>query len=604
MEDISIFADKLVSTAGIPAVANCMKSNDFATRSSNIDKLAATLKLSVPPSKPIEASIRKNTSKRINVSGLKQEPVSAANFALQEGFFFCEDGSEAKACDNIKHGACGVALVDPVDAAPWIRQSMSITQDELALLVLGACPIESSECSRLDVPAITEQQAPVLLNCCLHQLGRKKVEFRRPVDISVSVEESCVVAITVFRDEVEAEFWEALIQSPVRAVFELVKTMSVQLETKSSPWGRTWRDLSGKCSATVASSLQFHIRIARSKIIDVLNISGQRGIYVAVKTEEKKADPQFAVLWLDLPLAELKVVAASNKKSLGLVRISRGSGAKTSRGIRFRTGDLQEVAKVLKPSAAAPMTVQIKFTAKLAPTPLGATYDTIKMLIETKKWQARPIKPLGAQAWLLGFEEKIDESWISWNEKMLLLSWDVQKKQKDVQTVLAGQQNLNFKPKQPMKLTDDDPWANYIKKNGVSAITGSNAAASNHVVRACEGPIEERFKEQDAKINELHSSVLDMTRRLESAEEGRSEFKKQVDAQFSEVQGQVKSQVDSLSKHFDATLERAMRRQDTQLENSFSELKALILNKPMPAKKAKTEKPKKQDDDDEDGDGL
>lgn len=604
LEDISIFADKLISTAGIPAIANCMKSNDFATRSSNIDKLAATMKLSVPPSKPIEANIRKNTTKRINSSGLKQEHVSASNFILQEGFFFCEDGSEAKLCDNIKHGSCGVALVDPVDAAPWIRQTVSITQDELALLVLGACPTQGPECVRLDVPALTEHQAPVLLSCCLHQLGRKKVEFRRPSDITVSVEESCVVAITVFRDEVEAEFWDALIQAPVRSVFDVIKNMSVQLETKSSPWGRTWRDQNGKCSATVATSLQFHIRIASSKVVDVLNISGHRGIYAAVKTEEKKADPQFAVLWLDLPLSELKVVAASDKKSLGLVRISRGTGAKTSRGIRFRTGDLQEAAKVLKPSAAAPVTVQIKFTAKLAPTPLGATYDTIKALIESKKWQARPIKPLGAQAWLLGFAEKSKENWISWNEKMLLLSWDNEMKQKNVQAVLAGQQNLKVTAKQQVRTNDEDPWANYIKKNGVTSMGGSNATAANQVVRACEGPIEERFKEQDAKISELHSTMVDMSRRLESAEESRSEFKKQVDTQFLEVQGQVKHQVDSLSKHFDATLERAMRRQDTQLENSFSELKALILNKPLPAKKARTEKPKKPDDDEQEGDGL
>ena len=93
------------------------------------------MKLSVPSSKPIEANIRKNTAKKVNASGLKQEHVCAANFMLQKGFFFCEDGSEAKPCENIKHGTCGIALVDPGDAAPWIRQAVSITQDELALLV-------------------------------------------------------------------------------------------------------------------------------------------------------------------------------------------------------------------------------------------------------------------------------------------------------------------------------------------------------------------------------------------------------------------------------------------------------------------------------------
>ena len=68
--------------------------------------------------------------------------------------------------------------------------------------------------------------------------------------------------------------------------------------------------------------------------------------------------------------------------------------------------------------------------------------------------------------------------------------------------------------------------------------------------------------------------------------------------------GKSRTRVDSLSKHFDATLERAMRRQDSQLEGSFAELKALILNKPLPAKKAKTEKPKRQGEDDDGDEGL
>ena len=604
IDDISAFVDKLISVAGVPAVANCLKSKDLATRMSNIDKLASAMKLSVPPSKPIEANIRKSTAKKVNSFALKQEFVSASSFSLQEGFFFCEDGSKAVTCENIKHGSCGVALVDPVDAAPWIRQDVSITQDELGLLVLGACPVSGSQCQRLDVPALTEQKAPVLLSCCFHQLGRKKIEFRRPLDISVTVEETCVLAITAFKDEMDPEAWNEVVQSPVRSIFDTIRSLSVQIDTKSPPWGRTWRDQNGKCLASVAASVQFHVRAASSKVSEILNISGLKGIYIAAKTEEKKADPQFSVLWMDMPLSDLKVAAASNKSSLGLVRVSKGSGFKVSRGIRFRTDDLQEAAKVLKPAASIPVSIQIKFTAKLAPTPLGVTFETVKELIETKKWKARPIKPLGAQAWLLGFAEKIEESWISWNEKMLLLSWDSEKKDKGVQMVLAGQQNLMLAPKSQPKGNDDDPWANYIRKNGSSPAAGANPSVPGQTIRQCEGPIEQRFKEQDNKINELKSTMSDMSRRLESAEQGRTEFKAEVAAQFTEVQGQFKSQVDTLSKHFDSTLERAMRRQDTQLENSFAELKALILNKPLPAKKAKIEKPKKAGEDDNEDDGF
>ena len=79
-------------------------------------------------------------------------------------------------------------------------------------------------------------------------------------------------------------------------------------------------------------------------------------------------------------------------------------------------------AKILKPTANAPVGIQVKHTARLAPTPLGATFDTIKELIDLKKWQARPIKSVGPQAWIIGLSEKGDENWISWNERMLLLT--------------------------------------------------------------------------------------------------------------------------------------------------------------------------------------
>ena len=113
------------------------------------------------------------------------------------------------------------------------------------------------------------------------------------------------------------------------------------------------------------------------------------------------------------------------------------------------------------------------------------------------------------------------------------------------------------------------------------------------VSRACQGPIEERFSTQDARIDELRSTVADMSKR----EEGTAEFRKGVESQFAEVRDHVKHQVQDLTNQFEKTLDRAMRRQDTQLEPSFSELKALILNKPVPSKKAKTEKPTKMGDD-------
>eukprot|EP00435_Cladocopium_sp_Y103_P020001 s186_g4.t2 len=601
-DDTGIFVEKCIQLAGIPAISQALKPRDVATRTANLTKLASSLRLSMPKLKSIEEQVKKQTAKKVTKVGLSQNHVTAMNFQIQQGFFQNQDGTPCLTCETLEHGATGVALVDPSDAIPWLKQSVSISQDELAMLVLGKCPADSSECKRLEVPAITDQQKPVLLSCCMHQLGKNPVVFKQPEDVSVSIEQSTILALTAFRDEVDDETWQKVVSHPVRSVFEILKGQGYVIETKSPPWGRTWRDAKGVCDPKVSTSLQFHVRIASNKATELLKLSGRAGIYASVKTEDRRTDASYGILWLDSPLPELKVAAASHKDSLGLVKVVRGGGSKISRGIRFKTSDLAEATKLLKPSASLNQPVQVNFTARIAPTPVGATFESVKDLLTQKSWKARPIKPIGADTWLVGFEIKPDESWFSWNGKMVLLSWEPEPKKRFVKTVIAGSLGSFHQSKAPTEQHDDDPWAAWRKNQGI--MPSNDAPASSTVVRKCEGPIEQRFSEQDTQIKELKESMAKISERIDQSDAHRVEFSKKVEVQFEHVQTKVKDQMDTMPKHFDATLERALRRQDAQLENSFSELKALIMNKAVPAKKAKIEKPKKSEDGENEDDSM
>eukprot|EP00435_Cladocopium_sp_Y103_P007880 s727_g2.t1 len=571
-DDTSVFVDKCIQLAGIPAISQALKPRDLATRTSNLTKLSNSLRLSMPKLKSDEEHIRKQTAKKVAKIGLSQGRVAASNFQIQHGFFYNQDGTPCSTCESLEHGATGVALVDPSEAIPWLKQSVSLSQDELAMLILGKCPVESSECQRLEVPAITDQKKPVLLACCMHQLGKNEVIFKQPDDVSVSIEQSTIIALTAFRDEIEDETWSRIVSHP------------------------------GVCDPKVSSSLQFHVRIATNKATDLLKLSGRVGIYASVKTEDRRTDASYGILWLDMPLPELKVAAASHKNSLGLIKVTRGPGNRVSRGIRFKSTDLAEATKQLKPSASLNQPVQVNFTARIAPTPVGATFESVKDLVTQKAWKARPIKPIGSDTWLLGFETKTDESWFSWNGKMVLLSWEPEPKKRFVKPVIAGSLGGLASAKVSPNSVDEDPWAAWRKNKGLPSNT--DAQASNPTVRKCEGPIEQRFSVQDGQIKELKDSLAKINQRIDQSEAHTQEFTKKVESQFESVQTKVKDQMDTMSKHFDATLDRALRRQDSQLENSFAELKALIMNKATPAKKAKIEKPKKQEGEDDDEDGM
>lgn len=121
---------------------------------------------------------------------------------------------------------------------------------------------------------------------------------------------------------------------------------------------------------------------------------------------------------------------------------------------------------------------------------------------------------------------------------------------------------------------------------------------SNAIARAPPGPIEERFKIQDQQISELKSSIQAMSSRIDQQESQNEQFKCEVRKDLTEVKHEVANQCRS----FEETLHRSLRRQDQNLTEAFSELKALFLEKPLPNKKAKATPPAGQEDEDEMGD--
>ena len=137
----------------------------------------------------------------------------------------------------------------------------------------------------------------------------------------------------------------------------------------------------------------------------------------------------------------------------------------------------------------------------------------------------------------------------------------------------------------------EDPWANWIKSHGAAAQSSSAALTAPSSTRAREGPIKQCFQKQDEQIAELRESVRELNCRLEESDKSNEAFKADIKNQIAEVRQDVKTQTEAMSMQFEQTLEKAMQRQDTQFERSFAELRSNMLNKPLPAKKAKIQPP-------------
>ena len=101
-----------------------------------------------------------------------------------------QDDSNSDQIDAIQAGCSSVCLMSPQEAIPWVQSDKTLSQDELAVLVLGQCPaVDKKACRRITTPAFDVHDKPILLSTCLHNVGNKEVkisEQSKAADIVVS----------------------------------------------------------------------------------------------------------------------------------------------------------------------------------------------------------------------------------------------------------------------------------------------------------------------------------------------------------------------------------------------------------------------------------
>lgn len=261
-----------------------------------------------------------------------------------------------------------------------------------------------------------------------------------------------------------------------------------------------------------------------------------------------------------------------------------------------------------------PKHVQVQHVAKLAPTPVGVSLEELKEWIEKVGLPARPIKPLHHKAWLLGFSKQVDELWYTWNSQVMLLTFMPNKSFEQKRHVVAGFVPVKEHSVAPTKEGPfTDAWAEYRQKHGMSMPGGVNQAtaagtntpvATTAVPRTTQGPIEERFKQQDLQIDSLKQVVTDLRQTVEQTQKSQSEFHQTVDKKMQGLQQDMQTQMQKMGETFEQSVYSAIHKQERQMNDSFRELKLLITQKPEAKKKARTSKPAKDSGEKEDDEGM
>ena len=617
---VSAFADRIVKASSPAAVEAVMNPRNPKEKYEAICKLAKTLNIAVPD---VSTPVHRRRDKLKNAFKGSEKDVSAAIdlscITIKEGFFLNEDGSACMQRPDIRPQTTGVCLLDPVRANQWLAHKAEISQDELAVIVVGRCDCQSrSPGKKLQFPAFHNAGEPLVLAGCIHNLGKKQVTTVKATS-NIATLQSVVISLTVCRDEVSDETWDGIVRSPVKATLQLC---SEELAFLAPPWGRVFQRHRTKVPGSDATSLQFHGRISSDDLTKALQLSGSHAVYVTAKDENKKISDDFQIVWLPaLSLVDLQVTASSYPHHRGIVRSMKGGDTKIVRGLRFRRADFKTAFSELRPNDVVPSDIPPTCLFKISPVPVGASSENIQSWLDGLSWKAKPMRLLASNVWLCAAASVYDSTFEMWDDRPILVKW-IASRSTNNQVVVAGD-STKIRPTHKSAIADtkdvsEDPWAAYnLKKSGPSSASTPAGAIPAAAVRKLEAPIEERFKKQNVEwdqfreqqkkfleeirsetskdvqllqkdISQLKDTVLAQSQSFERQNQANA-------AEFGAVRQETKEQFAMLTASLQDSLKQSLQKQDHTIASQFQEIKTLLQNKENPPKKLKGERSEEMD---------
>ena len=362
LKECTRFVDSIFKAAGHTAVGMILAQKNTNMKWEGIVQLANTMHVKPPD----RTSRLLKTNKKIHArfagqNRLITDDIQVDTLILQKGFVRNSDDSDCPQTQKVVPNSSGVVLMKYGDAKPWIDAQETISQDELAIAVVGHCGDDSGSCQKCQIP-VTYHGSPLILQACLHNLGAKHVSLQCDDHDEIPCHETHVIGFTAFKEEISPEDWQRLIKSPVKNILQRLFGENAEIGFSTPPWGRSFFDNGKRSDPEHATTVQFHGRISKTDLKATLKASGTSGIYTVPKSEDRKISSGYRIVWLQQSPVDLTISLSKCSNHLGLVRSARGS--LHNRGIRFEKDDFPGAFSLLRPSDPLPNLVSSNFYFK------------------------------------------------------------------------------------------------------------------------------------------------------------------------------------------------------------------------------------------------
>ena len=621
LKECVAFIDSLVKNAGASAISSILGQKRVNKKWEGISQLAQALHIEMPQIAKKLQQARSKAQKKFQAQARSQPanlPVEA--LTMENGFLLNQDDTNCLQLQKIAPNVSGAVLMRYDEARQWLERRIVLSQDELVIIVVGACGhTESDKCHKIQLPVLMNNE-PLIVQGCLHQLGAKHAKVPSDDENIIPEMETQVICFTAVKDEVPKETWDAILQSPVKHMLRLLGEEVSDVVFLSPPWGRSFQKAAKKVTPDLATTVQFHCRVQRCDVRSLLRASGNGGIYTCPKTEDKQVSPEYMVVWTKSNAVDLAISLSQCENHFGLVRSLKGDNP--SKGIRFTRHDFPAAFTKLRPDDEIPNIVSHNHFFRVEPTPLGTSAEQIQSWIDAHGWKAKPVRSINASTWLCVAEKRFEDVFPQWNNKPVLVKWIQQRKEKQP-VVLAGNVQKFFQApssEPQMEVTNDttnlqsDPWGTWIKNHGGSGLSQSCSGARPSVPqqfaaqppRRVEAPIEDKFQRQEEQMQLIRDvtekEILLLKESVQTLERAVEEQKFVIDQNMESTASEMRAmkadttlQFQSMADIFRESLSNAIAAHDGAMNNQFNEIKALIAASPSavspPPKKHKNGAP-------------
>ena len=488
-----------------------------------------------------------------------------SEYQLVAGSLCNEDGSDTLPVADFGCKATGFYLTTPQASIPWLRANETLSTDELAMLIMGSAPVPTTlKKEEITLPFTSAAGQRVLIACTLIQFGDRLVTSKQLDPHRIQQDNSTMIALTFWRGDWDDAAWTLLVANP----YKFVKGMP-GAEAIVSLWGKSYRKGKQATTARDATSVQLHSFVGDSKVANFLSRTGFNLMFATPKTEEGRPSSEWKMLWLETKdIPDANVLASKIPDACGLVR------AGNRLALRIPKDKFAAAWAVVYPSVPVPKEYDTTRIFKLESLPFGTTAAMLESWSQHLAWPIKPLRQLGARAWIIGTGSEPPAGPTSFNGQHVLIRELANKTPQATNPIVAGPKPAARTTARPDTLPQlqGDPWA---KWTGPSAPQAAMAGPPRSVT----GPTADKLAEQDNRIKQLEQSVQN----IQAAQGQQSHALDAIKTEVQERDNRMKQHVDSglaqLRNELDTSFTQAIRKQSQSFDTSLGEIKKLLLEK-------------------------